>query len=301
MSKIAFIFAGQGSQSVGMAKDFVDHPFFQDIDSKLKEIMLNGPQELLNQTQYAQPALFATGILLAEALLDQGITPDYVAGLSLGEYTALGCAKVFSKEDGLKITSFRGNLMQNALLNADTGMMAVLGAIIEDITSAIQQTETLVEFANFNCPGQIVLTGKVDGLLKVKEILETNRKAKRCLMLNCSGAFHSSLLIPASKQLNTFLESFSFSEPCYNVVYNTYGTESSEPIKDILTRQICTSVKMEQSILYLIEQGVDTFIEIGPGKTISGFIKKINSQVNIYSVASLADIHNLQLKGGMTI
>ncbi len=282
---IAFLFAGQGSQYPNMGSDLYNNfddvkEIFNNIDEDLKRVLLTNTDEI-NNTEYAQPSIFLISYLLAKKL-EGKVKPDYVAGLSLGEYSALSFSNVFNLNEGIDITTSRGLIMSKALENTNSGMYAVLGSNIDDINSVVNSIDG-VEVANYNCPGQIVITGYLDKL----EIAATKLKelgAKRCIQLNVSGAFHSSLLQNASLELRDTLNKYSFNKPSNKIVFNTLGTESSDDIKDILTNQIKSSVLFEQSIKYMIEQGVTTFVEIGSKNNISSFVKKISSDVQVYNV-----------------
>lgn len=296
---IGFIFAGQGSQAVGMGHDLYEqNDIAKDIyDSAnlgfdLKEMCFNGPKELVDQTKYAQPLILATSLSIAKILESKGVKPSYVAGLSLGEYSALAFSEVFNSHDALKIIAKRGEIMQDALPLGTSGMAAILnldGAIIKAVISKI---DGVCEVANYNCPGQVVITGDINSIDKACELL-TSAGARKCIKLNVSGAFHSSLLNDASKELRAELDKYELRTPKYEVVYNTFGTPSTDNIKDILERQIKSSVLFEQSIEYMINNGVDTFVEIGPGSALSGFVKKINKDVKILCANDLESIERI--------
>lgn len=291
---IAFLFAGQGSQYPSMGSDLYNNcedlkDIFNNLDEKLKEVLLT-ESDLINDTNYAQPSIFLISYLLAKKL-EEKIKPNYVAGLSLGEYTALAFSDVFNFNNGLQITQKRGSIMNEALANTNSGMYAVLGSDADTINSIVNKIDG-VEVANYNCPGQIVITGYLDKLeLAVKEL--TNLGVKRCIKLNVSGAFHSSLLNDASILLRDELNNYDFNNQKYKVVFNTLGKTFDGEIKDVLKDQIKSSVLFEQSINYMIEQGVDTFIEIGSKGNLSNFVKKVNRDVkilNVYDYESLMKV-----------
>lgn len=294
---IAFVFAGQGSQKVGMGLDFYENRkesreiydlFEAPFD--LKNICFNGPKEDLDNTEFAQPCIVAASLAMAEALKVEGIIPEYVAGLSLGEYSALTYAGAFSYKDIPHIVSKRGKLMSEALPKGTTGMAAVMGADVDTIKDALDNVKSgICEIANYNSPAQIVITGEMQALDEAIAILK-EKKAK-CIKLNVSGAFHSSLLEGASRQLDEILSGYEIKSPKLKVVYNVCGTTSNEDIKSLLVKQIKSSVLFIQSVEYMIENGVDTFIEIGPGKALSGFIKKINKDVKVLNVEDLDSLN----------
>lgn len=293
MRKIAFCFAGQGAQAKGMGQDFYnEYETAKNIYDKfpeIKELCFNDPNEVINQTAYAQKAMLLTSYTIASILKEKGITPEYVCGLSLGEYSALAFSDVWSLKDSIEIVTNRGEIMQNALPLGTTKMAAILGLDREVILENIKDIKGVCEIANYNCPGQIVITGDNEAIdIACAKLTEAG--AKRAIPLNVSGAFHSSLLTDASKKLRVVLDKFSPNAPIYKVVYNITGREETLNINDILERQIKSSVYFEDSIKYMIERGVNTFIEIGPGRTLTSFIKKINKDVEVINVSDVSGV-----------
>ena len=275
--KTAILFAGQGAQYVGMGKDFCEE--YEEcrevydnanVDFSLQNLCFEGPKEMLDNTAFAQSCILTTSIAISALLKKNGIKADYVAGLSLGEYSALTYAGAINVNDAIQIVRERGKIMDNAFTGKEVMMAAV------------------VEVANYNCPGQIVISGEKAACEKAAEKL-LERNARRVIPLQVSGAFHTSLLEEASVKLNKELKKYTFNKPEIPVVYNYTGAESDEDIIDILTKQIKSSVRFSQSIEYMISQGVDTFIEVGPGKVLSGFVKKTDKNVKIYSVDTVED------------
>ncbi|WP_423801679.1 ACP S-malonyltransferase [Neobacillus sp. SAB-20_R2A] len=298
MSKIAFVFPGQGSQTVGMGKDLAEkYPevmsYFKKADETLKvplsQLIFEGPKEDLTLTINTQPALLTTSLAVLSFFQNSGIKPDFVAGHSLGEYTALVAADVMSFEEGVYAVRKRGEFMENAVPNGEGSMAAVLGLDrdkLAAVTEEVTNEGNPVALANLNCPGQIVISGSKKGVedagAKAKEA-----GAKRVLPLEVSGPFHSPLMKPASGQLREVLDGIDMKDAVVQVVANVSAkpVTSAAEIKDKLIEQLYSPVLWEDSVQKMIELGVDTFIEIGPGKVLSGLIKKIDKTVKIYSVS----------------
>ena len=299
MSKTAFIFPGQGSQYPGMGKEIAENcpeamDIFKRADKKLgfslSELCFDGPEDKLKITYYTQPALLTTSIAILEAFKKSGIVSDFAAGHSLGEYSALVCAEALSFEDAVWLVEKRGRYMAEAVPPGEGTMAAVLGLPDENIEALCAEAGKvgLVEPANYNCPGQLVVAGKTEGIKEVVRIAK-DFGAKRAMELAVSGPFHSSLLEPASHKLYKSMEEVTFFDPKVKVVANVSAEEvkTGSEIKEALFTQVNNSVKWEQSVRYMIEQGVDVFIEIGSGKVLTGLVKKISADVKVFNVENI--------------
>lgn len=300
--KLGIVYAGQGSQKVGMGASFYEHDEYKSyfdvdyLDFDLKTLCFEGPLETLSQTKYTQPCMVALAVCVTDALKANGIQADMVAGLSLGEYSALYAAGVFDKETVMKLVYTRGKAMTDAVQGLETKMVAVMGLDRETLQPIVDEItkEHFVATSNFNCPGQIVCSGSVEGIEILKEKVVA-AGAKRAIELNTSGPFHTKLLEPASLVLKETFETTTFNEMQVPVVFNCLGKEKDETttIASLLEKQVMSPVYFEDSIKYMIEQGVDTFIEVGPGKVLSGFIKKVDRKMTVYQVEdydSLMDV-----------
>ena len=298
MSRIAFIFPGQGAQTCGMGKDFYEQTETgKRVFDKASELLgFSMPQlcfeqnDRLDITEYTQAAMVTTSIAMMEVLEERGIKPDVAAGLSLGEYCALAASGVMSAEDAIRTVRQRGILMQEAVPVGEGAMAAVLAldaSAIEAVTGAMEG----VWIANYNCPGQIVISGKKAAVEEACEELKA-AGAKRALMLNVSGPFHSGMLAEAGGKLAKVLEGVEIQAPRIPYVANVNAefVTTAEPVKELLTRQVSSSVRWQQSVEAMIADGVDTFIEIGPGRTLAGFMKKISREVRTLNVEKLEDI-----------
>lgn len=298
MSKIAFIFPGQGAQACGMGKDFYEQTETgKRIFDKATQLMgFSMPQlcfeenDRLDITEYTQAAMVTASIAMMRVLEENGIKPDVAAGLSLGEYCALAAAGVMSDEDAIRTVRQRGILMQEAVPVGEGAMAAILAldaAVIEEVTGAMEG----VWIANYNCPGQIVISGEKAAVEEACEKLKA-AGAKRAVMLNVSGPFHSGMLTAAGEKLGQVLSRVELHEPRIPYVANVTAqyVKSAGEVKELLTRQVSSSVRWQQSVEAMIGDGVDTFIEIGPGKTLAGFMRKISRDVKTLNVEKLEDI-----------
>lgn len=299
--KTAFLFPGQGAQKCGMGESFAKH------DEAAKKVYENASRLLgldmeelvftenkkLDMTEYTQAAMVTTGIAMLKVIEKTALKADVCAGLSLGEYEALYLAKAISEEDAIVLARHRGKLMQEAVPLGVGTMAAVLNldaAVIEDCLKDIEN----VWIANYNCPGQIVISGTVAAVEKAGEKLK-EAGAKRVLPLNVSGPFHSGLLKPAGDKLYEYLKNVEIKKPTIPYVAN-YTAEfvyDDKDIKELLRKQVFGSVRFEQSIRNMLKEGVDTFIEIGPGKVLGGFVKKIDKEAKVYSIETVEDMNNV--------
>lgn len=298
MSKTAFIFPGQGAQKAGMGKDFYDtfDTAKQVFDQASQWLSLDmkalcfEENDKLDLTEYTQAALVTTCLAMEKVVEEHGLHPDVTAGLSLGEYCALESAGAMTLKDAITTVRKRGILMEQAVPAGQGSMAAVLGldsAVIEDVTDTIEG----VSIANYNCPGQIVITGKKEAVEQAAEKLK-EAGAKRVLPLNVSGPFHSRMLEKAGKELAKVLENVEILPLKIPYVTNVTAqyVEDSLQTKELLAKQISSSVRWQQSVENMIAQGVDTFVEIGPGKTLAGFMRKIDKNVKVYNIQTVADI-----------
>ncbi|TFE02725.1 ACP S-malonyltransferase [Jeotgalibacillus salarius] len=297
MAKIAFLFPGQGAQIVGMGSEIAQsHESAKEIFNQSENIlgsdfvrlMQEGPQEELTKTANAQPALLTASIAVLSVLKEKGIHADYAAGHSLGEYSALVAAESISFEDALRTVRKRGELMEEAVPNGEGTMAAVLGMDRENlkaITDEVSQKGEAVQLANLNCPGQIVISGTARGVEEASALAK-ERGAKRCLPLNVSGPFHSSLMKPAAEKFEAELKKVTISDAAVPVIANVTADAvfGADKIEKLLVTQLYSPVLWEDTIEKLISIGVDTFIEVGPGKVLSGLVKKINRRANVYPV-----------------
>lgn len=308
MSKIAFIFPGQASQFVGMGKDLYDNsPIAKEYYDKandilgfdIKKVSFDGPLEDLKQTKITQPAIFVLSVIVYKLLVEKGIRPVITAGHSLGEYSALVCAGAISFEEALKVVALRGAEMQKAGEDNPGTMAAVVGLPDDDLIFEVcreASSSGIVQPANFNSPGQIVISGSVDGVRKGMEIAKA-KGAKIVKELVVSGAFHSPLMESAVKPLAEKLSGVEFSAPSIPVVPNVTAKPSSDKneLKDLLVDQVMSPVLWTKTIQSMIAEGVDTFIEAGPGNVLQGLGKRISKEVRFFGVQTLEELNNLAL------
>ncbi len=298
MSKIAFVYPGQGAQKFGMGQDFYDNSILaKELFDKADELLGLDMKALcfvqndkLDITEYTQAALVTTCLAMTRVVKEQGINPDVTAGLSLGEYCAIATAGGMTEEDAIRLVRKRGILMQEAVPTGVGAMAAVLGMTGEEIEKVLDGMEG-VSIANYNCPGQIVITGLAEAVAEASGKL-TEAGAKRVIPLKVSGPFHSAMLNEAGEKLGEELKNVALSPlqvPYVTNVTAEYVSDINET-KALLAKQVASSVRWEQSVRNMIEQGVDTFVEIGPGKTLAGFMKKINKDVKMYNIETFEDV-----------
>ena len=300
MGKVAFIFPGQGSQYVGMAKDLFEKSekirnaaleAEEAINFKLSEVMFEGPMESLKQTDITQPAIFMHSVFLNSLI--QNIKPDMAAGHSLGEYSALVCADAIDMIDAIKLVRTRGQAMLQAGKEQPGTMAAVVGLENQKVEEACREASEIgvVQCANFNSSGQIVISGSIEGVRKAMEICKLSG-AKLVKELIVSGAFHSPLMSGAKEKLKAKLEETSIRNsriPVYANVTAKPAINASE-IKNLLFEQLSAPVRWEETILNMIEDGADEFIEIGPGKVLQGLVKRINKDVKVWGIDTFEDV-----------
>ncbi len=297
MTKIAFIFPGQGSQSVGMGQQLIEGSgvrkrVYEEADQvlgfSLSNIMLEGPAEELTKTYHAQPALLTTSTMIAQSLMEAGITPDYTAGHSLGEYSALVASKAISFTDAVSLVHQRGLYMNEAVPFGEGAMAAILGLdedSLKDVTKKVTSEGNLVQVANLNCPGQIVISGTAEGVRLAAEGAK-EAGAKRAIPLVVSGPFHSELMKPAAHKLDQAIGKVELRDANPPVISNVTAlpVKEAEDFKDLLVEQLYSPVRWEESVKQLLDLGVTVFIECGPGKVLSGLVKKIDRSVATYCV-----------------
>lgn len=302
MSKTAFVFPGQGAQYCGMGKDFYEK---YEVAREVYELARKATgldvaalcfeeNDRLNITEYTQIAMLATEVAILRVLEQKGLKADCCAGLSLGEYGALAAARVMELEDLFKLIRCRGIYMQEAY-PAGGAMTAVLGLDADTIRAICENTEGIVSIANDNCPGQIVITGEENAVQTAAAKLQ-EAGAKRCVPLKVSGPFHSSLLAGAGEKLAAQLAAVTVQDPAIPYLCNVEAapvTDSSR-VKELLAKQVSGTVRWRETVEHMLADGVDTFIEIGPGKTLTGFLRKINRDAKAYNVDKVEDLEKLE-------
>lgn len=294
MSKIAFLYPGQGAQEVGMAKDFYENsPEAVAVFDKASEMLdldfrklCFEENDLLDKTEYTQAAMVTACLAITRELEKRGLRPDMTAGLSLGEYCAIAAAGGMSNMEAVRVVRSRGIFMEHAAPKGTGAMAAVLGLDSDSVEKAVEGIEG-VFIANYNCPGQIVITGEAEAVEKAKCILK-EAGARRVLPLNVSGPFHSPMMKPAGDALSEVLENVPLSSLKVPYVTNVTAevVADQSKIKELLVKQVSSSVRWEQSIRTMIAEGADAFVEIGPGRTLSGFMKKIDRNVKMYRIGT---------------
>lgn len=307
MSRIAFLFAGQGAQYVGMGKDlYEEYDYIKDMYSKandilkfdIKKLCFEGPNDELIKTENTQPAIVLTSLAIVEVLKKEGIEAECAAGLSLGEYSALTYSGYLGFKDVLPLIRKRGKFMAEEVPMGVGAMVAAIAMKEEEVEEYIKEarSEGIISAANYNCPGQIVVGGEVAAIEKFEKIVELNEK--KCKRLNVSAPFHTEMLKGAGEKLYKELSKVDFKHGNKNVYSNLKGDiyKEDDDIREILKKQVYSSVLWESIIRNMINDGIDTFIEIGPGRVLSGFVRRINRKAKVISVENLEQLRKIKEK-----
>lgn len=303
MSKIAFVYPGQGTQYVGMGKELYENnqrakdlfdKIFLSLDFDLKTVMFEGPEETLKSTDYTQPAIVGLSLVLTELLKEKGIKPDYVAGHSVGEFAAFGGAEYLSLEEAVKLVATRGRIMREVAAKVNGGMAAVLGLNSSKIEEVLKNVSGVAEAVNFNEPNQTVIAGEKKAIEEACTLLK-EAGAKRALPLAVSGPFHSSLMKEAGEELKKYADTLDFKVGDIKIIANTTATilNSDTEIKDEIYRQSFGPVKWIDTINKLRTEGVTKIYEVGPGKVLSGLIKKIDKEMEVINIETLENLKNI--------